>query len=715
MQLVKTTLINYLNLATGEFTGDVMVSFASSNPYTWEIREHSHPFTFFPDVFGDTTGYMPILEQMPTENGVYTYAFEITNRNHAPAHEVVYIPFYIELHVTGADVPEPEPPTECRTKYFMEWTGNDLEHDKFKVELCYNGFEGEPTRLNGYCDLEYKEVKDVLECLRGASANLTIHATPDLDINDIFFENERDVKLTLYQNDEILFLGYVKPDGIWASFVEEHYNIDIDAIDNLGTLKNLAFTEDGKIVTGRMTQMEALQIALRRTGFDFPINVLIKKHHNSQPDGTNPLIWTRISTEQYFKDDGSTAMDCEKIIKSILEPYCAIVHQWRGEWFVYSPLDLDDISDFFHYDEFGKETIKSIGMTRQIGSAVNHFDWHHINKNQQFKIRNSLGAFRAHYKYGKVHTVLKNGQFVSSDGEMEGWELLNGAAVGAYGQGVRTDEWNTLFLQSNSEQNINITQGTSLSISLDFLVRRGHWGVRMLIKIGDYYLNGDQWGTIPSGTVFEHYEGISGAGRTTISLETAPIIQSGTLEISFYTLTPLTPLLIDGLTILYGLKITAGNESENIGEFHTIERIDNKSTEVMDVKQVHHGDGTGDFYLGTLHDVNDNQTVFWRRHNNSINFELLTWMVIDTMIMKHKSQVEFSGDVYKFFPYLTKYKINGFDGEFLPLSYIYRTKQNIIELKGVQYHSDLSYTQYYDVTKEYEDRDSRGAEKPTIR
>src|SRR5690606_16389590 len=118
-----------------------------------------------------------------------------------------------------------------------------------------------------------------------------------------------------------------------------------DAIDNLGSLKNLALTENGKIVTGRMTMLEVLTIALRRTGLDLPINVLIKKKHNTQPEGTNPLEYTRISTEQYFKEDGKTAMDCEKIIQSILEPFSAIIHQWRGEWYVYSPLDLTNTSD----------------------------------------------------------------------------------------------------------------------------------------------------------------------------------------------------------------------------------------------------------------------------------------------------------------------------------------------------------------------------------
>src|SRR5690606_17567831 len=292
---------------TGFFSGDFFVGFRSINDDNWDISPHSHPFVFTPDPFVGFSEYEPITAMLPTTNGVYTYEFEMTN--YPDGNE--YMSFFIELHVTGGeDEPEPEPDLPCNIKYFIEWTGNDLTHDSFRVDMCYKGYEGEPIRLHGYCDLEYKSVKDVLECLRGGSANLTIHATPDLDINDIYFEGEKDVKVTFYRNSEVLFLGHLKPDGIWASFVDEYYNIQLDAIDNLGSLKNLALTENGKIVTGRKTMLEVLTIALRRTGLDLPINVLIKKKHNTQPEGTNPLEYTRISTEQYFKEDGKTAMDC---------------------------------------------------------------------------------------------------------------------------------------------------------------------------------------------------------------------------------------------------------------------------------------------------------------------------------------------------------------------------------------------------------------------
>src|SRR5690606_17012063 len=158
-------------------------------------------------------------------------------------------------------------------------------------------------------------------------------------------------------------------------------------------------------------------------------NVLIKKKHNTQPEGTNPLEYTRISTEQYFKEDGKTAMDCEKIIQSILEPFSAIIHQWRGEWYVYSPLDLTNTSNFIRYDTEGLKTTSAMDVYKKFGSEVNQYFWKHINKNQQIRIKSSLGAFRVHYKYGKAHNVLKNGQFVKAYGDVEGWDLLSNAST----------------------------------------------------------------------------------------------------------------------------------------------------------------------------------------------------------------------------------------------------------------------------------------------
>src|SRR5690606_21276496 len=134
-----------------------------------------------------------------------------------------------------------------------------------------------------------------------------------------------------------------------------------------------------------------------------------------------------------------------------------------------------------------------------------------------------------------------------------------------------------------------------------------------------------------------------------------PAPSTGTLEIDFYTVEvqPNNPASGEqSYAILHELKLTAGNESNYLGEFHTIEKIGNDSTEVLDVKKVHHGDGGGDFYLGTLHDLNDNPTEYWNKHNNTVSHPILTWMAIDTMIMRHKPQIEFSGDIYQFFPYL---------------------------------------------------------------
>ena len=56
----------------------------------------------------------------------------------------------------------------------------------------------------------------------------------------------------------------------------------------------------------------------------------ISKRHNEMVYGQCPLEFTQVNTEQYYKEDGSTLMDCEKVLKSLLEPYNAIIFQENG-------------------------------------------------------------------------------------------------------------------------------------------------------------------------------------------------------------------------------------------------------------------------------------------------------------------------------------------------------------------------------------------------
>jgi hypothetical protein len=94
---------------------------------------------------------------------------------------------------------------------------------------------------------------------------------------------------------------------------------------------------------GKQTFIEVIQACLVR--LEAPALVLntcvnIYEDSMTQGDTYDPLDQCYVNSERYLKDDQFTPMNCEEVLRSILEEWTAVLIQSSGEWYIYRPTEL---------------------------------------------------------------------------------------------------------------------------------------------------------------------------------------------------------------------------------------------------------------------------------------------------------------------------------------------------------------------------------------
>ena len=635
-------------------------------------------------------------------------------------------------------------------KYTLQYT--DTIGKEFRAEIFDVRFIGEPSEIRGNAVLEYAKVERVLECFRGSMLTLNLEADSNIDLTDLYSEDETDLTVDFYINEVISFKGFVKPDGIYTDFVNEIYTISLDCIDGLGVLKNLSFVNTfGGHFVGFMKEIDIVYNCLRRTSIPMPINVDISVFHEgimvSEESTIDVLNATKLSADRFYKDDSKdNIMDCDEVLRSVLEKYCAIVHQYNGEWYVYRPQDVavSKELEFYRYvDGVYDLRLPVQNIAFEIGSQIDSYYPHHCSGNQRININGSVSAFRVHYKYGLLKGFFNNANLEWTGSLIDGWDILPDSQFTQFSAdgGIR---WNgeaiTYGDPEIESQDVNVIEGDSLRLKLEFYSIGYHNDLYVTIKITDStqtkYFNGSEW--VDSFTTYGSW--VINNGYTVT--ETCEInggetefdeISYGSGALSFSQ--PITPAPFDGqMTIIvngvnargtilgcidppaesYSYITQIGFLGESIsaitkGEFHTAIRQPRSSSIVEDNITIYNGDMESDIYEGTIKNLSNVNTSSWRHKGSNEDKKILQIMVEDTVKARIKPQKLFIGDTYGSMPFLSVFKINNIEGNLLPLSYRYDTSKNIVSLELVEVSDYSNQNIDYEMSIDY-----GNVVKPTI-
>ena len=276
-------------------------------------------------------------------------------------------------------------------RYFLQY--NNIISDEYKCEIYKKGYKGTSTEIKGKVSIDKGGVKDHLDAVRGTGLSLELEATTLLNLEDLYSDDERDFTVKLYKNNIVLFVGYLKPDGVFQDYVNDIWKINIDCIDGLGALDNLSFVrESGLYFTGKMKPLDIIYYCLKRSGISLPLNTSINTFYEGLTidSTTNILNKIYLNADRFVKIDDNTIMSCDEVLKSVLDIFTAVITQENGEWYIYKPNELFNSAfvEFKRYDisnNYTGNVTKNLNVS--IGSQIDNFYPHHCNSNQRINIR----------------------------------------------------------------------------------------------------------------------------------------------------------------------------------------------------------------------------------------------------------------------------------------------------------------------------------------
>jgi len=513
-------------------------------------------------------------------------------------------------------------------KYYFEFT--DTESILHRCNISSDAFVGDATEINGSLSLDYAETEEVLECIRGNGLRISLEASLTSMFDDLYSEQERTFSVEYIRDSVTVFNGWLSPEGLYESFVQDYWIVSLDCLDGLGFLKNLSYVdEEGFYFIGKQKQLEIIVNCLKRTGIEQNINTFINIFYEGL-SAVDILDNVYLNAERFIKDDGETIMNCEEVLRSVLEPYAACITQMNGEWYIFKPNELaaDTTPTFYRYDFEGvalTPTTQTIDVSQVLGSQINGRYPHHSNANQQLSTKNSIGAFRINYKYGLVKSLLDNTYLITTDGitidDFTVNSTTNMTLPTPSGQGVTFD------IVTNGTGVLNLTSDSysvTLNATIDFTIKHdpntvpqtgGVFIFQIILTDGvdSYYLdNSNEWILNVSSTELRQ---VFAQGNQIINVSTPVTPIAGDISLLIYT--PETS--IPGFeTFLKEITISPGQDSLNttnkVGEFHTVERTANPSAKVPNNKEVFNGDNLSDIYVGTIYKTSqtDTTTVWYR-------------------------------------------------------------------------------------------------------
>lgn len=308
--------------------------------------------------------------------------------------------------------------------YYGKYKNLIGDHFEIKIsKLMKDAYSPIPLEIKATANLEYASQNSILSPIRGSGLSIEIEADNDMDFQDLHTGNETDVSVEFFRNQQKIFDGFVKPDGLYADFVSEKWNITLEAIDGLSTLDNLSFVdENGLHFQGLMTEIDIIYNCLKRTTLSLPIFTRIDYLHSGVVgDIPDVLANTQLNTERFYKDadegEEKEIMDCGEVLKSILEKYNAVIMQFDANWYIFQPQVLHDDYDILNPENKGVYSFKKydtdnnnigtfeIPTHHKFGSEIDQYYPHHINENQRFTLNGAVSAFRVKYKYGFVKSL----------------------------------------------------------------------------------------------------------------------------------------------------------------------------------------------------------------------------------------------------------------------------------------------------------------------
>jgi len=593
-------------------------------------------------------------------------------------------------------------------------------------QLDFAGSEIEILAQQNPIQINYQNTSsNKLEPIIGSECTLNLIASEDFELEDLYTENEREFLVEVYRNGSLIWSGFIIPDGCQEAFTFAPYAISVNAVDGLGLLKNLSYVQNsGDFYLGKQSFIDVINACLIR--LDAPSLVLntcvnIYDVTMTEGDAYDPMAQGFVNAERYIKDDLFTPMNCEEVLRSILEEWTAVMIQSGGEWYIYRPNELALSGDLtFRKYLDGERVYDQPTFTPDLDALLGGESeglilapYFHINTDQMKMIDKPYKNASMAYKYGSISNLeeeLANpnleGAFDGCPGDpigpcddvtIPGYTKTGFMEAGLYPTGgiIFYNQGDTSPILTDFYQNNNlipvirtISSTDRLRFTIDYenpdplFNTDMNFVISLYDGLSTYYLQADLSWVIPVPGIY-YYQVRSDIGEGgTLIVETAPVPISG--NVTFRILAP-TGTIRD---IVY-TKISANiftDPGAEVGEIHTATQR-GKFTFVPKTIDVFNGDSPTNDFVGAIFGPDETTlTTKWNRRGLSesnlaepyeVDKEFLRIAVEETQRLYAGPFVRFEGSIFGYFNPVTRWSINLVTGHFMNLSLNYDLQQNI--------------------------------------
>ena len=596
-------------------------------------------------------------------------------------------------------------------------------------QLDYAGLSTEIQAQQNPIQINYQNTSsNKLEPIIGSECTLNLIATVDFELEDLYTENEREFMVQIYRNLDLIWQGFIIPDGCQESFTFAPYVISVNAVDGIGLLKNLSYVQnDGNFYVGKQSFIEVIQACLVR--LEAPALVLntcvnIYDITMTQGDSYDPLDQSYVSSERYLKDDQFTPMNCEEVLRSILEEWTAVLIQSSGEWYIYRPTELAVDGDlvFRRYLE-GYRIYDQPTVTENLdlvlggeSEGIVLAPYFHINTDQMKMIDRPYKNASMAYLYGQLENTdekLANPNLAGvgqgcggdpvgpcDDVTIPGYTKTGTMYAGLWPTGgvifyttggtypVLTD-----YYQNNNT--IAMTYNSSLKERLKIVIDYENpdplfsTDMNFVISLYDglstHYLQADgSWAITPTEPGINYYQ-----IRSTVGIGGTEIILSNPIPITgvvtFRILAPsgtVNDIIYTRISAFVFIDF-----GDQVGEMHTATQT-GKFTFVPETINVFNGDSVSNMYVGAIYQSDQTTlTTLWTRRGISESILAAPYAASKAFLriaVEEKQRlyagpfVRFEGSIFGYFNPVQRWTINFIpDSYFMNLSLNYDLQQNI--------------------------------------
>ena len=596
------------------------------------------------------------------------------------------------------------------------------------LQLDYEGLASEIQAQQNPIQINYQNTSNnKLEPIIGSECTLNLIATEDFELEDLYTENEREFLVEIFKNDSLIWSGFIIPDGCQEAFTFAPYPISVNAVDGLGLLKNLSYLQnDGNFYLGKQSFIEVIEACLTR--LDAPsleLNTCVNIYDVTMTQGNafDPLAQGYVNAERYLKDDQVTPMNCEEVLKSILEEWTAVMIQSEGQWYIYRPTELAKTGNLvFRKYLDGQRVYDSPTFTANLdrllgGESEGVIDapFFHINTDQLKMIDKPYKNASMSYLYGKLEntdeklanpTLFGAGQGCGGDpigpcddvtipgytktGTMYAGLYPTGGVI-FYSTGATSPDTSNYYQNNNLIPiSLNLEFAERLRILIDYINPDPLFGTDMNFSISltdgsiTWYLQSDgSWSDITVGPGINYYtiRSAEGSGGSVTILSNA-VPASG--NVTFRILAPSGTVHDIVYTRISGFVFIDFGDQR--GEIHTATQR-GKFTFVPQTINVFNGDSLNFMYVGAIYGPNETTlTTLWNRRGLSesvlaepyaVSKQFLRIAVEEKQRLYAGPYVQFEGSIFGYFNPVTRWSINLIAGYFMNISLVYDLQQNI--------------------------------------